>query len=83
MQADVSVLGSNRRRILADDEDYVPPLDTLDRSRLISHCEVKPEVPVFLTYFTLFETPDGSLHKYADVYGFDRVIYKNIKSYIQ
>ena len=83
MQADVSVLGSNRRRSYADDEDYVPPLDTLDRSRLISHCEVKPEVPIFLTYFTLFETPDGSLHKYSDVYGFDRVIYKNIKSYIQ
>jgi hypothetical protein len=84
MHADVSRLGSNNRRPpSADDEEgFVELPDTLDRSRLISSYHLDPEVPLFLTYYTLFEDPRGELHRCADVYGYDRVIYANLKSYL-
>lgn len=84
MHADVSRLGSNNRRPpSADDEEgFVELPDTLDRSRLISSHHLNPEVPLFLTYYTLFEDPRGELHRCADVYGYDRVIYANLKTYL-
>lgn len=57
--------------------------DTIDRDRLISSYELKTEVPVYLTYYTIYPDTEDNLHKYADIYGFDQVIYRQLKSYIE
>ena len=57
--------------------------DTIDRDRLISSYELKPEVPVYLTYYTIYPDTEDKLHKYADIYGFDKVIYRQLKPYVE
>lgn len=43
--------------------------------RLISHHDVKPAVPVFITYFTAYPNPEtGCLEYYPDLYGYDRAL---------
>ena len=80
MNADVSSLGSGRRKFQSPSENVA---DTLDRSRLISSYMLDEEVPVFLTYFTLYPDAHGSLCKYDDVYGYDKVIYNQLKPYVE
>lgn len=57
--------------------------DTIDRDRLISSYTLKSEVPVYLTYYTIYPDTEDNLHKYADVYGFDQAIYRQLKSYVE
>lgn len=57
--------------------------DTVDRDRLISSHTLKPDVPVYLTYYTIYPDAEGKLHKYADVYGFDKIIYRQLKPYVE
>lgn len=75
MQADVSQLGKGRGR---DDERP----DTLDRSRIIGSVKVEPQVPVFITYFTLYPNSNGKFASYPDVYGYDGVIWRYLKNYL-
>jgi murein L,D-transpeptidase YcbB/YkuD len=51
--------------------------------RLISSKTLASRVPIFITYYTLFLTPDGSLQVYPDVYGYDKVISKALTIYQQ
>ena len=81
MRADVSLLGGSHRYREGDHD--VLPVDTLDRKKLINTVKVEPEIPVFLSYYTLYADPDGTLHKYSDPYDYDRVIYKSLKKYIE
>ena len=59
------------------------PADTLDRKRLISSKEVEPEVPVFLSYFTVYPDQNDVVRQYPDVYGYDRAILNRLKSFLQ
>lgn len=62
-------------------------LDELDPSeempRLIRSMNISPRVPLFITYYTLFQTPDGALQSYPDVYGYDAAIGEALKTYTQ
>ena len=62
--------------------DALAEVDTLDHSRLIGSLSVKPQVPLFITYFTLYPDNAGRLVEYADVYGYDRVIFNILKNYM-
>ena len=53
----------------------------VDKSRLIRSLGVKPQVPIFITYFTKLLLPDGRLEDYGDVYGYDRVIADGLNEY--
>ena len=64
----------------ADTEEHAT-VAKVDKSRLIHSLEVKPHVPLFITYFTKLLMPDGRLESYGDVYGYDRVIANKLKGY--
>jgi L,D-transpeptidase YcbB len=64
----------------ADDEEHTT-VAKVDKSRLIRSLEVKPHVPLFITYFTKLLMPDGRLESFGDVYGYDRVIANKLKGY--
>ena len=48
--------------------------------RLISYHGVTPHVPLYIVYYTTFPNPKtGAIDDYPDVYGFDKVISKELK----
>jgi len=48
--------------------------------RLISYHDVKPHVPLYIIYYTTFPNPKtGTVDFWPDVYGFDKVISKELK----
>ena len=61
------------------DDDLSNPID---RSMMVRSLAVKPEVPLFITYYTLYPGADGSLVAYDDIYGYDPVIYARIQKYM-
>jgi murein L,D-transpeptidase YcbB/YkuD len=62
-------------------------LDQMDPSvktpQLVKTINVSPRVPILITYYTIFQTPDGSLQHYSDVYGYDDAISESLKPYIE
>ena len=62
-------------------------LDRLDPEEeyptLVRSINVSPRVPIFITYYTIFLTPDGSLQYYPDVYGYDKAIAEALNTYIR
>ena len=49
-------------------------------SRLISYRDVKPHVPLYIMYYTTFPNPKtGAIDFWPDIYGFDKVISKELK----
>lgn len=74
---------SSKPKTSVDGEVIEPAIkDTLKKNKIIGVLKVEPNVPVFIIYYTLY--PDAQTHKiteYADVYGYDRVIYKYLRNY--
>lgn len=50
-----------------------------ENNRLVSSLKVKPNVPIYITYFTLFPGLGGQLAAWPDVYGYDEVLWRWIK----
>lgn len=46
----------------------------IDKKRMVRSVPVNPEVPIFITYFTLYPDSDGHLVAYPDIYGFDAAL---------
>ena len=55
----------------------------IDKSKLLHSLSVKPTVPLFITYYTLYPNADGVMTDYDDIYGFDPVIYAKIQNFIK
>ena len=66
-----------RRRTDEDDQN-----DPINRKMLIRSQKVEPQVPLFITYYTLYPGAGGALVGYDDIYGYDQVIYKRIQKYL-
>lgn len=79
MHADVSPLGKNKED-LSDEELFVN--DTLQKNLLIGSAQVRPSVPIYILYFTLYPNERGRLCVYRDVYGYDGLIYKQLENFI-
>ena len=48
--------------------------------RLISYRDVKPHVPLYIMYYTTFPNPKtGAIDFWPDIYGFDKVISRELK----
>lgn len=63
-----------------EDPTFTPPRPL----RLISYHDVKPQVPVYITYFTAYPNPaTDSLEIYPDLYGYDKVIAREIQEYVE
>ena len=53
----------------------------VDYRRLVNSVKVNPNVPLFITYYTLYPDVTGKMQTYADVYGYDKVLYRYLRSF--
>lgn len=64
---------------------YCMTADSLvDRKRIIRNVKVEPQIPLFITYYTIYPMKGKDRkgwEEYPDVYGYDKVIYKYLKKY--
>ena len=62
--------------------EYSMTADSLNiRGKVVGSVKVEPQVPLFITYYTLYPFA-GGMANYPDVYGFDEVIYAVLKKYL-
>lgn len=62
---------------------YCMTADTIaDRSKVVGSVPVEPEVPIFITYYTLYPMAQGRIVEYPDIYGYDEVIYRGLLNFI-
>jgi len=73
MTADVS-----RHEELPEDER-----PEVEEDKLVNTIHVDPEIPLFITYYTLYPDTDGVMRSYKDVYKYDEAIIKELLPYIQ
>lgn len=63
--------------------DQLDLLDPAEKTpKLVRSITVSPRVPIIITYYTIFQAPDGSIHNFPDVYGYDRAISEALKPYV-
>ena len=55
----------------------------IDKKRLINSLYVKPSVPLFITYYTIYYGNDGRLVDYNDVYGYDEALAEKLGPYVE
>lgn len=55
--------------------------DTLDPKLTVHSISIKPQIPLFINYYTLLPSPTGSLLSYPDVYGYDDILAKYVLRY--
>ena len=53
-----------------------------EEHKLIGYVPVKPHIPLYIIYFTLWPDETGDLKTWPDVYGYDRVIYEHLTIYL-
>ena len=53
----------------------------VDYRRLVNSVKVNPNVPLFITYYTLYPDVTGRIQTYADVYGYDKVLYQYLRDF--
>lgn len=51
------------------------------RNKLIGYVTVKPRVPIYIIYYTLWPDENGVLQTWPDVYGYDEVVWKQLIHY--
>lgn len=51
--------------------------------KLIGYVPVKPQVPLFLVYYTIWPDENGIVRKWPDVYGYDKIIWEHLQPYMQ
>lgn len=56
---------------------------TIDRKRLVNSVSVKPSVPLFITYYTVYWNEESQLADFPDVYGFDEAIFKQLEPFMK
>ena len=54
-----------------------------DLKKLIGYVGVKPSVPVYIIYNTMWPDESGVWREWPDVYGYDDVIWKQMQPYLQ
>jgi murein L,D-transpeptidase YcbB/YkuD len=68
--------------LTAEQHEDVDTSLMVDKSLLIHQVKVEPEIPLFITYYTVYPNQDGVLTEYQDVYGYDRALKKHLKPFI-
>ncbi len=79
MNADVSPINVKQEEMT---EKMKLVADTLNRSRLIGSVNIKPSVPIFILYFTMYPDAEGNMETFRDIYGYDTLIYRQLRNYI-
>lgn len=55
----------------------------IDKKRLVNSLYVKPSVPLFITYYTIYYGNDGRLVDYNDIYGYDEALAEKLGPYVE
>lgn len=79
MAADVSPVGKNPEDLTTAQKQVA---DTLKRRKLVSSISLRPKVPLFIIYYTLYPNTKGVLESFNDVYGYDSVIYRYLHNFL-
>ena len=58
--------------------DNGPQNDSIPSDKYIKECKVSPEVPVYLTYYTIYPDLSHVMKEYNDVYGYDKILYHEL-----
>ena len=64
--------GRQYLRTHQDEEDH----------KLIGYVPVKPHVPLYIIYYTLWPDENGALQTWPDIYGYDKVVLEHLKPYL-
>jgi murein L,D-transpeptidase YcbB/YkuD len=56
--------------------------DEKDRNKLIGYIPVKPRVPIYIIYHTIWPDENGVIQTWPDVYGYDQVVWNHLKPYL-
>ena len=57
---------------------------SLSRGKILHSVKVEPQIPLFITYFTIYRDPiTKTLKEYPDVYGYDQVLYNQLKWHLK
>ena len=65
-------------------KEYMEREDRPSHPRLIDWIGIKPRVPIYITYYTVYPDPaNGHLQTYPDVYGYDKALERALKTYMQ
>jgi murein L,D-transpeptidase YcbB/YkuD len=51
------------------------------RNKIIGYVPVTPRVPLYIIYYTLWPDENGILQTWPDVYGYDRVMWNQLKTF--
>lgn len=55
----------------------------IDCKRFINSLNVRPSIPLFITYYTFYYDDSGRLAEYDDIYGYDEVLIKKLAPFIR
>lgn len=56
--------------------------DAPESPRLVGSLPVRPRVPLYITYYTIYPDATGAMREWPDVYGYDAVIERGIKPFM-
>ncbi len=74
---------TDKNEQLLEKIQYSMTADSLaDRHMTVGYVKVNPQVPLFIGYYTLYPMAGGRIVEYPDVYGYDAVIYQQLKKYL-
>jgi murein L,D-transpeptidase YcbB/YkuD len=60
-------------------KNYVATHDEEERKKLIGYVPVKPRVPLYIIYYTMWPNHERTLQEWPDVYGYDKVLWTNLQ----
>ena len=57
--------------------------DQESRNKIIGYIPVKPRVPLYIIYYTLWPDEAGVLQTWPDIYGYDKVMWNQLKTFVE
>ncbi len=61
---------------------YLKTHTTDEDHKLIGYVPIKPRVPLYIIYYTLWTDENGELQTWPDVYGYDKVIWNHLQPFV-
>lgn len=53
------------------------------RNKIIGYVPVTPRVPIYIIYYTLWPDEAGVLQTWPDIYGYDKVMWNQLKTFVE
>lgn len=76
MELALFMLGNSSHKEIKRIKELMTTADSIQKSKTVN-----PQVPLFITYYTLYPDAGGKMRRYEDVYGYDERISQYLKNY--